>query len=118
MVYDRVFRRNEEVILINRPDDICKKCPELQNGLCKSESKVNGFDKKVMEFFKKRLDIHKKILPSILYEELKNMSINEFEGICQECSWHSLGYCKQGLLSLKNTRQGADKLWMKNPFTS
>ena len=100
-VYKKVYLKNEPVILIDKPDIVCTKCPKLNDGICEKEDIVKVFDKKVLDFFKRWVDTESAITPNKLYDILKNMSILEFEDICKNCSWYSFGYCKKGFLKLK-----------------
>ena len=99
--YDEAFVENMTLInsqrklstttiqLTNSPDDICKSCPNLKNGICEDESqnrKIVGMDREVL----KKLDIEKEHNAVELFEKIDSIfnSKESVSDICFNCIWH------------------------------
>ena len=80
---------NTTITLSNSPDDICKDCPNLKNGLCENEMQNNriiAMDNEVL----KKLDASKEYNSLELFEKIE-MIFNSKESvseICFNCIWH------------------------------
>ena len=77
------------VSLTNSPDDICKACPNLANGLCGSElqnERIVNMDNEVL----KKLDISKEFNSVELFEKIDEIfnTKESVSKICFECMWH------------------------------
>lgn len=99
--YDEAFVENMTLInsqrklsattiqLTDSPDDICKSCPNLKNGICEDESqnrKIVGMDREVL----KKLDIEKEHNAVELFEKIDSIfnSKESVSDICFNCIWH------------------------------
>lgn len=77
------------VLLTNTPDDICRKCPNLKDGLCqnsKTNEIITNMDNEVL----KKLDSSKEFNSVELFEKVDGIfnaeeSVSE---ICCNCIWH------------------------------
>ncbi|NYE58399.1 DUF1284 domain-containing protein [Carboxydothermus ferrireducens] len=84
--------------LETQPDDICKNCPELINGLCRSNDKVSKKDVFLITFFNT-----KAIAVEDAYKKIKALEERKFNALCQDCEWYPLGFCLEGFRKLKST---------------
>ncbi|WP_405277330.1 DUF1284 domain-containing protein [Methanobrevibacter sp.] len=80
---------NATVTLTNSPDDICRACPNLKNGLCVDEaenSRIIRMDNEVL----KKLDIEKEYDAQELFEKIDELfnSKESVSEICFNCRWH------------------------------
>ena len=80
---------NTTIELTNSPDDICKACPNLKNGLCENKvhnEKIIRMDDEVL----KKLDISKEYNSTELFEKIDNIFDTEesVAKICFNCMWH------------------------------
>ena len=91
MTYINDLRKNEDTIIsvINDSDDICKYCPNLQNGICQNEKQnqeIINMDNEVLS----KIDTTKKYEPTKLFNEIANIfnTKESVKYICATCSWH------------------------------
>ncbi|GAV24868.1 hypothetical protein ciss_08010 [Carboxydothermus islandicus] len=82
-----------------QPDDICKNCPELINGLCRSNDKVIKKDEFLLTFFNTR-----EISVKNAYQKIMVLEESKFIALCQDCEWYPLGFCIEGFRNLKNKK--------------
>jgi len=82
-----------------QPDDICKNCPELINGLCRSNDKVSKKDEFLLTFFNTR-----EISVKNAYQKIMVLEESKFIALCQDCEWYPLGFCLEGFRNLKNKK--------------
>lgn len=86
---------NSNVVIVNFCDEICSKCPSLNNGVCVNEKGGEDVVRLMDERVIKMLSIERK---TYLYFDLKNKVNDVFrtkkdlEGICSLCSWKKI--CK------------------------
>ncbi|WP_298523787.1 DUF1284 domain-containing protein [uncultured Methanobrevibacter sp.] len=99
--YDEAFVRNmvdinakrkldtTTVTLTNSADDICKACPNLNEGICENEDqnkRIVGMDEEVL----KKLDITEEQNAIELFKKV-DLIFNTKESVCEICSncmWH------------------------------
>jgi len=84
---------NDAAITITKDcDDICAKCPEKTNNVCKRETKVTAIDQAYLKLLSLQLgqDITKQ---EVLHKIKKYLSMNDFHRICKNCSWYDLKLC-------------------------
>ncbi len=74
------------VSLVNCPDDLCRQCPNLKNGLCKNETHIKTMDNNVL----KKFDDNKVYNAVDLFKEVDEIFNDEesVENICFNCIWH------------------------------
>ena len=95
-VIDRIRAdRTQELLILDRPDVICKKCPNLrEDSTCElSDEDVRGKDRGVID----TLGLEKPE-QSVRYETLHDLLIQRmnreaFESICGDCRWKEQGLC-------------------------
>lgn len=85
-IYERM-QKNPEVELVVCGDEICKKCPNLENGICRTQELVLYYDKEVL----KRCGLSEKTKIfwndfSKLVQE-KIIFSGERQNICGNCQW-------------------------------
>ncbi|MBQ6421594.1 MAG: DUF1284 domain-containing protein [Clostridia bacterium] len=76
----------EEFELVFGADDLCSSCPNLKNGICKTEKKVNRYDSMTAEM----LSIFEgQISTKVIFELAKEKIYreNRFNLICSDCEW-------------------------------
>lgn len=81
--------KNTTVTLLNSPDDICKACPNLNDGICKDEQqnrRIVAMDNEVL----KKLDGSKEYDCAELFEMIDEIftSRQSVSEICSNCMWH------------------------------
>ena len=94
-------RKNNKTIVIlkNEKDDICNKCPNLNNNLCENKNqneKIVKMDNEVL----KRLDKNKTYNSVDLFNQIDELFNTEesVDNICFECMWHDKCLFYQKLL--------------------
>ena len=88
------------VSIVNSPDDICKACPNLKNGICEDEiqnERIVSMDNEVL----KKIDPSKEYLAPDLFKIIDDVfstkeSVSE---ICSNCMWHEKCLFYQKLLN-------------------
>lgn len=81
---------NPPITIVTKDDIICKICPNLNEGVCLSENKVNNIDKKVMDICnisKNEVMLAKDYL-KLVYDKI--ISKGMIEQICSDCQWISI----------------------------
>lgn len=63
--------KDNNYVLVDSCDDVCRFCPNNNNGVCNAEEKVNRYDKLVKE----KLERKEALLP---------------EEICSDCCWFDI----------------------------
>lgn len=88
------LKQNPYITPVNFPDDICKKCPNLIDGVCKNEKGGEEDVKRMDDMFYEKTSIalnqnysYFKI-KDIIYEVFKKKS--DLIGICDCCSWNRI----------------------------
>lgn len=76
------------VCVVNSPDDICRSCPNLKNGICENESKnemIVNMDNEVL----KKIDSTKEYNSIELFIQIDEIfnSVNSVSEICFNCMW-------------------------------
>lgn len=78
---------NPEIEITLNSDIICRKCPNLKDGICRSNGKVSRYDRKVMELCGisdgeriKWNDFQKKVSDRII-------SVGKLGEVCSDCQW-------------------------------
>lgn len=89
-ILDRI--NTEEIIIKEDFDHICKKCPNLINNVCISDSEIHLLDSKVLNLL--NIQTNK----PIYFNDLKlylseNLTEEIFYKICNCCSWYKKGFC-------------------------
>ena len=84
------LNHNPVVLLIDGADEICRCCPNLENGACISAEKVGNYDKEVLRMCGingeepvKWLDFQKKVMEKIIFAGRRRE-------ICGDCQWSSI----------------------------
>lgn len=80
---------NTTISLTDSPDDICKACPNLKDGLCKNKKQnenIKSMDKEVLS----KLDPSKEYKALNLFKEVETIfnSKESASKICSKCMWH------------------------------
>ena len=80
---------NTTVTLTDSPDDICKACPNLKEGLCKNQGQnesIKSMDGEVLS----KLDPSKEYYALNLFKEVEKIfnSKESVSKICSKCMWH------------------------------
>lgn len=77
-------------------DDLCADCPnKLGENLCKSQSKVDHFDGKTVEYF--HLEEKEYLYQEIIDEIDSQMTEEMLEEICGNCEWFAISSCKKNI---------------------
>lgn len=83
-------RENPLLTLTSGCDIICEYCPNNLNGICDSDSKVSGIDRRCLESL--GLSFGEKLLwyelKAFAYEKI--ISQNKIPNVCLNCQWRSL----------------------------
>lgn len=79
---------NTAIEVVNSPDDICKKCPNLKNGLCENVEKndeIVSMDNEVIS----RLPGNKEFNSVFLFDFIKKTfcTTESLDNICKDCRW-------------------------------
>ena len=87
------------VSIINSPDDICKACPNLKNGICEDaiqNERIVGMDNEVL----KKLDSSKEYDATELFKKVDEVfsTKESVSKICFNCMWHEKCLFYQKLL--------------------
>ena len=80
---------NTTVLLTNTPDDICKSCPNLKDGLCENhmqDDRIRSMDDAVLS----KLDATKEYNAVDLFKKVEIIfdSKESVSKICSNCMWH------------------------------
>ena len=80
---------NTTIALTDSPDDICKSCPNLKDGICenqKQNERIKSMDEEVLS----KLDTLKEYNSCDLFEEVAKIfnSKDSVSEICFKCIWH------------------------------
>ena len=77
------------VMLTNAPDDICKACPNLNNGLCRDQIHDNNIVRMDDEVLK-NFDTSKEYESIELFEKIDSIfdTSESLSKICFNCLWH------------------------------
>ena len=98
--YDSDFVENMKIInnlrkdsstkikVVNSPDDICKKCPNLKDNICediKKNNEIVSMDDEVIS----RLPEKEEFDSVFLFDYIKNTfnTIESLDNICKDCRW-------------------------------
>ncbi len=76
----------EEFSLVSGADDLCSSCPNLINGVCKTEEKVQRYDKTTAALLGIKEDQR---LSRDIFDAAKEKIYkkNKFDLICSDCEW-------------------------------
>ncbi|RGZ01306.1 DUF1284 domain-containing protein [Clostridium sp. AM58-1XD] len=81
---------NPVILPVEKADEICRCCPNLENGVCISAEKVGLYDKEVLKMCGmsgeepvKWLDFQKKVMEKIILAGRRRE-------ICGDCQWSSI----------------------------
>ena len=79
--------RNPEISVFSSADVICAKCPCNVGGVCKSEEKVQSYDKKVLGLcgLENGTEIKWKEFRNIAFEKI--IRCNRLCEVCGDCKW-------------------------------
>ncbi len=107
-IYEKM-QENPEIELVVQGDEICKKCPNLENGICKTQELVLGYDKEVLKKcgLVKDMKISWKDFSKLVEERI--IFSGERQNICGNCQWSSI--CEKKVEeSLLETKKNCDTL--------
>ncbi len=96
--------RNVKVEIVFSTDSLCNDCPsKVSDGICKSDSKVIGFDKGIIDVLDLDEDIYSyQELISRLDEYLSSGVDDErLKAICGDCEWYPVSDC---WMNIKNKK--------------
>ena len=117
--YDRAFidnmtaihrqlqkRPDTRILISDRPDHFCAACPNLRGGCTlrgpNFEEHIVAQDRQVLELL--GLKVGQKVTwAEVLYRIGSRMRGEMLDGICGDCRWLSLGYCKEGIEALRTS---------------
>ncbi len=110
------LNQDSDIIIkvVNNPDHICLSCPnnigqsEMRKfeaekiyddrGFCENERYIKQLDNAVLNTLK--IDDNSKYSYKNLLDKIQqHLTEEKFEDICGDCTWYSLGYCREGLIS-------------------
>ena len=85
----------QEIEIVLEADDICKCCPNLEQGTCNSQEKVNDYDQAVLQLC--GLEEHQRLSYREFHELVQYdiISTNQLEQVCKNCQWFSICEKKQ-----------------------
>lgn len=96
IIKDIQSNKEAKLNIVNNTDAICSKCPnKIGENLCETQESIVHLDSQVI----KALELAEGIYSYIeILDIIKNqLTEDDFEEICSNCEWYSLGYCKEGL---------------------
>lgn len=76
-------KSGEEIRLKDGADAVCAACPNMENGVCKTDEKVRRYDAKVYEKLQAE-PIHFSDFSVMAKQE------NLLDTVCPDCSWNAL----------------------------
>lgn len=81
------LKEDTEIQITCESDDICSKCPNLKQGTCVTQEKVNRYDKKVMELcgFYSGQKLNAMDFLEIAKREIINK--DKLKEVCGDCAW-------------------------------
>ncbi len=76
----------EEFELVFGADDLCSACPNLKNGICETEEKVNRYDRMTADLL---VIGEGQISTKTIFDAAKEKiyKANKFNHICSDCEW-------------------------------
>ena len=83
--------KDTKIKVVNTPDDLCKACPNLKNGICEStieNNKIISMDDEVLKKLPKKDYFKSEDLFEIINKRFK--SRDDVKDICLGCKWHDL----------------------------
>ncbi|GAW92886.1 DUF1284 domain-containing protein [Calderihabitans maritimus] len=94
------------VKLVDEPDILCAACPHHRRGLCtrngpNTEERVRWQDREILKLL--GLENGCEATFSWLLKTVGNkIASNDLDRLCTNCQWYSLGYCWEGIASLRD----------------
>lgn len=84
------LEKNPTVCLVKETDDICRECPNNQNGICETQKKVKGYDDKVFALcgLTPGVQIRWKDFSQLVSEKI--LKTGERSRICGDCQWNDI----------------------------
>lgn len=88
-IHDKM-QENPEIELIIQGDEICKKCPNLENGICNTRELVLHYDEEVLKRcgLSEGMKIFWNDFQDLVKEKI--IFVGERQNICGNCQWSSL----------------------------
>lgn len=83
-----LLQRDAEIKLTIGGDEICRKCPNLQNNICISADKVEKYDKKVLENCNLQEDDHISFKEFVSIVQKNIIETGNRSLICGNCHWN------------------------------
>ena len=93
-VLSELDRNNAKMTLIDGCDAICAGCPNANNGVCETEEKVRGIDRRAVETMGVRYG------DTMPWHELcalakdRIIAAGKLKDVCRDCEW--IGICGEG----------------------
>ncbi len=88
LINSLIRESNIKIEVVNRPDDICKKCPNLENGICKNIENNNEIvlmDNQVISKLPNKEEFDSVFLFDIIEKYFS--TIESIYDICNGCRW-------------------------------
>ena len=97
-INEDIINNKKQLIIVNKLDSICDKCPN-QNGIkCDTQEKIDNLDNKHMQALQIQQDDILNWDQAV--EKIKiNITKDVFKNICSECEWYESNICYNVLFS-------------------
>lgn len=84
---EKLQEKDSQIVLAEKEDEICKKCPNISRGTCKSREKVYKYDKAVIKetALSPGTPVEYEKLQRIIQEKI--LDTGKIHDICADCSW-------------------------------
>ena len=105
---DLAVHPDQWVEVIDQPDSVCRACPHLSEQGCRlngerSEDEMRTQDRDVLSRLGCRAG-ERYQWRELLARIGRTLTGEELPAICGTCRWLPLGYCREGLIQLKNSQ--------------
>lgn len=91
---EKLQKPGQYVVLVDKEDEICKKCPNYLEGGCSQKEKVKEYDRNVT--YMTGVSCGEKVEFKRLHElvESRIMAAGRFTELCRDCEWASICHKK------------------------
>ncbi len=88
-IYEKM-QKNPKIELVVQGDEICRKCPNLENGICKTQELVLHYDREVLRHCRvsEGMKIFWNDFSKLVQEKI--IFLGERQNICGNCQWSSI----------------------------
>ena len=89
-IHKKLLNENPVINIVSGVDDICKNCPNNENGQCNKEPSVSGNDNRTYDAMKDDLKNEQtwEELTEIVYKNI--IDKNKLRVVCRTCRWSEI----------------------------